>query len=130
MLSPGVSDAAGLYNMPTSLQQCLGVGVGPGYHAPLMLSPWWKAGIEAKTVKRVKHPFSPPCASSFAAPTVWNGGHSTAGYPAGGYQPPVSPQYAVGSTMQPMMAPMLMAPAAPNSPSGNYEVIPMPAAMP
>ena len=29
--------AAGYYNMPTSLPQCLGLGYGPGYHAPLML---------------------------------------------------------------------------------------------
>ena len=29
------TQAAGYYNMPSSLRQCLGYGFGPGYHAPL-----------------------------------------------------------------------------------------------
>ncbi len=61
--------AAGWYNMPTSLMQCIGYGYGPGYHSPLILGPRMAAGIEAKrTVYVPRAPISYPSGTSFGDP--------------------------------------------------------------
>ena len=64
---------AGYYNMPTSLRQCLGVGFGPGYHAPMVLGPMWKARAAAQPVERVPAALAPPY-GGFDAPAVWSDG--------------------------------------------------------
>lgn len=69
LASPAVG--AGYYNMPTSWQQCLGVGFGPGYHAPLLLGPMMESGIAAQRVQRVPAPYPPPACGGFDAPSVW-----------------------------------------------------------
>ncbi len=65
---------AGYYNMPTSLPQCLGMGFGPGYHAPLVLGPKMKAGIAAQPVQRIPAALAPPADCGFDAPTFWSEG--------------------------------------------------------
>lgn len=76
--APGKACASGYYNMPTSMQQCLGVGFGPGYHAPLILGPAMKARIASHRVQRVAAPLSPP-RNTFAEPTVWGGSGASYG---------------------------------------------------
>ncbi|MEO1497213.1 MAG: hypothetical protein AAFV43_08695 [Planctomycetota bacterium] len=62
--------AAGRFNLPTSLPQCLGVGFGPGYHAPMLLGPAMRAGTESQQVRRL--PAAPRSGPSygFGAPAV------------------------------------------------------------
>ena len=71
--------AAGYYNMPTSMQQCLGLGYGPGYHAPLLLSRSYKARIATQRVQRLPAPLSPPYPSSFGAASHWTATCETGG---------------------------------------------------
>ncbi|MEN0110669.1 MAG: hypothetical protein AAF805_08075 [Planctomycetota bacterium] len=54
---------AGYFNMPTSFAQCLGLGWGPGYHAPLLLGPAVKARIATQDVRRLPAPLGPPPSS-------------------------------------------------------------------
>ncbi len=65
--APAVSAASGWYNMPTSLEQCLGVGFGPGYHAPLLLGPKLKSKIASQRIVRVPTPLTPTPACGFGA---------------------------------------------------------------
>jgi hypothetical protein len=67
------ASGAGYYNMPTSLPQCLGMGFGPGYHAPMVLGPMMKAGIASQPVKRVPAALAAPY-GGFDAPAVWSDG--------------------------------------------------------
>ncbi len=76
LLTGGASlaSAAGLYNMPTNLRQCFGVGFGPGYHAPLLLGNPYHAGNEAKPIKWLPRGLAPPADHGFAAtPSAWSG---------------------------------------------------------
>ncbi len=59
--------AAGYYNLPTSLPQCLGLGYGPGYHAPLLLGRALRAETATQPVRRLPAPLSPPQAYGFRA---------------------------------------------------------------
>lgn len=65
---------AGYFNMPTDLRQCLGVGFGPGYHAPMLLGPALKAGIEAKRLRRVPAAYAPSAPAWGGAPAAWSDG--------------------------------------------------------
>lgn len=65
--TPSVSFASGWYNMPTSLEQCLGVGFGPGYHAPLLLGPKLKSKIASQRIVRVPAPLAPAPACGFGS---------------------------------------------------------------
>ena len=114
-LAPNAS-GAGYFNMPTNLRQCLGYGYGPGYHAPMLLGPMMKAGIEAKRLHRVPTAFAPPPRGWANGPSTWNGGCS--GAECGGWEsylatpyPTISSQQAMPEAMrQPSPAPLLYAP--------------------
>lgn len=54
LLAASSVEGAGFYNMPSSLRQCVGYGVGPGYHAPLCLGPAEQAGIASKPLIRTR----------------------------------------------------------------------------
>lgn len=85
------ASAAGYYNMPTSLRQCLGMGFGPGYHAPLLLGPSLKAGTATKPVTRLPMPLAPPATAGFTAtPTLFSGAEFPY-VPTGMTEQPVSP---------------------------------------
>lgn len=64
---------AGYYNLPTSLPQYMGMGFGPGYHAPMVLGPMMKAGTAAQPVKRVPAAPASPY-GGYDVPTVWSDG--------------------------------------------------------
>lgn len=108
------SDAlgAGYFNMPTNLRQCLGYGYGPGYHAPMLLGPMMKAGIEAQRLHRVPTAFAPPPRGWTDGPSAWNAG--CAGPDCGGWDSYLATphQPATGVIMQPSPAPRLYAPGA------------------
>lgn len=61
------AEAAGFWNMPSNLRQSLGMGVGPGYHAPLALGRTMRATVAAQPVKRMPHaPIAPAaCQNGF-----------------------------------------------------------------
>lgn len=122
---------AGYYNMPTSLPQCLGVGFGPGHHAPLVLGPWWKAKITAQRVQRLPAPLAPPVGCEFGAASCWDAGYSHATSPAhgdpwGAFAASPAPYGGAATTLadpSAVPAPMLAAPVAPP----GAESIPAPA---
>lgn len=114
---------SGFYNMPTSLQQCLGVGFGPGYHAPMLLGPMLRGSVEQKPIKRVRHPFAPPLTGAgFAEPTRMDYSHSQQGSPSlhhytgeAAYSAPMHTGAMVG---QPMMGQPIMASPYQSVPQG------------
>lgn len=126
--SPAVG--VGHYNMPTSLPQCMGMGFGPGYHAPLLLGPKWKAGVAAQPVRRLPAPLPPPACGGFDAPSVWG----EAPPPSGGpwHAPPlngVQQQATIGETLlfRAAEAAKAVAPATRGTGFvGGAEVIPAP----
>ncbi|TWT48893.1 hypothetical protein [Botrimarina hoheduenensis] len=59
VLSVAETQAAGRFNLPTSLPQCLGIGYGAGYHAPLTLSHVWRGGTEWQRIQRLPQPPAP-----------------------------------------------------------------------
>jgi hypothetical protein len=63
---------AGYYNLPTSLPQCLGMGFGPGYHAPMLMGPMMKAPTSAQRVERLPAALTPPMCGGYDAATVWS----------------------------------------------------------
>ncbi|QDT68610.1 hypothetical protein MalM25_15330 [Planctomycetes bacterium MalM25] len=83
-LAASGSLGAGYYNMPTNLRQCLGYGYGPGYHAPMLLGPMMKSGIEAQRLRRTPSAFAPPPRAWAHGPTAWRGG--CAGTGGGGWE--------------------------------------------
>lgn len=98
--------AAGYYNMPTELPQCLGLGYGPGYHAPLLLSRSYKAKTATQRVRRLPAPLPPQQSSCFGTVSSWDspcetgscGGHYGAGTIMEGATPvfaPPMPQQAI-----------------------------------
>ncbi|TWT93392.1 hypothetical protein Pla108_38860 [Botrimarina colliarenosi] len=85
---------AGYYNMPTSWQQCLGLGCGPGYHAPMLLGPMMKSGIAAQRVQRLPAALTPPACGGFDAPSTWiDASTSSNGGPLGQVGPTLYPSY-------------------------------------
>lgn len=126
LVATGSASGAGYFNLPTSLQQCLGVGFGPGYHAPLILGPPWKGVGAVQRVKRVWHPLKPPCHSGFAEPAVL--GMS----PASSYGPAYdSMPMHTGAPMGPTFSTQaftVMEPTPAEPPTAGYEVVPAPAA--
>ncbi len=104
---------AGYFNMPTNLRQCLGVGYGPGYHAPMLLGPAMKAGTEAKRLRRTPAAFAPPSHGCYShGPSAGQGGCSGPG--CGGWETYLAaPQPAVlGPAAHPTPAPLFYAPGA------------------
>lgn len=141
------AQAAGPWNMPTNLRQCLGFGVGPGYHAPMILSNPLRSTTAAKGVVYVRHPPSAAhCANGFCGSMSSLGG-CTEGYtehvyasPAAAMSQPMTYEHAYPA-MQPTLAPTRVpgtpvapstpvAPAEPASPSDRAqpEQIPLPRA--
>lgn len=59
LIAGETADAAGYWNLPGSLCQCLGCGYGPGYHAPMMLGPASHAGWCDHRVERLPYPPTP-----------------------------------------------------------------------
>lgn len=102
--------AAGWYNMPTSLPQCLGYGYGPGYHSPMILGPRLAAGVEAKRVVYVpRAPISQPCGNSFGESSCIDlGSGSTNHFDGDQYHqamPTMAPTDYMSSASQPVLAP-------------------------
>lgn len=59
-------EAAGIWNMPSNLRQTMGLGFGPGYHAPIVKTYWFTSKVAAQPVKRVlRAPQSSACANGF-----------------------------------------------------------------
>ncbi len=54
------SAAVGRWNMPSNSAQYMGVGFGPGYHAPMVLGRCWKAKPASPGVDRVPAPLCAP----------------------------------------------------------------------
>ncbi|TWT89649.1 hypothetical protein Mal64_00260 [Pseudobythopirellula maris] len=54
------AQAVGRWNLPTSSNQWWGFGYGPGYHAPMVLGPSYKAKVAGQGVERMQTPMSPP----------------------------------------------------------------------
>ncbi len=46
--------ASGFFNMPTTLPQHMGLGFGPGYHAPMVLRPYHRAWNEGQGIVRAR----------------------------------------------------------------------------
>jgi hypothetical protein len=84
--------ANGRFNMPTSVAQCLGVGFGPGYHAPMVLGPAWKSWSGQQRLRRIPAPLAPPIEAGFCGASSWEaytGPEAPAGAPyAAGALPP------------------------------------------
>jgi hypothetical protein len=53
--------AVGYWNLPGTVYQCLGYGVGPGYHAPMVLGPVSCEGWLAHDVHRLPNAPTPYC---------------------------------------------------------------------
>ncbi|MEQ8846312.1 hypothetical protein [Botrimarina sp.] len=88
-LAPAPLWAVGHFNMPTSLQQYLGVGFGPGYHAPMLLGPRHKARVAAQRVRRLPAPLLPPPRDAgFSAPACLGAG---AEWPMSSHNPAEGP---------------------------------------
>lgn len=49
----------GLWNLPTTGRQYLGVGCGAGYHSPLVVGSPWRGGAASPGVRRVATPLWP-----------------------------------------------------------------------
>jgi hypothetical protein len=70
--------AAGYWNMPGNVCQCIGCGFGAGYHAPLLLGPISHDGWLATNERRLPYPPAAPYAGcgldshgyEFAHPTM------------------------------------------------------------
>lgn len=73
---------AGIWNMPTTARQYMGVGFGAGYHAPMVVGPAWRVGPASPGVERTRFP-------------LLRGGHWGASfqmtpiYSEGAYTPPL-----------------------------------------
>ena len=82
LLSAVEAGAAGFYNLPSNGRQCLGYGVGPGYHADLLLGPSYKSRTASGRIRRVRAPFhpsqAPPVMADFGAMSTWRGPQSNA----------------------------------------------------
>lgn len=124
------ASASGFFNMPTSLRQCLGVGFGAGYHAPLLLGPVHRAPTASQSVIRVRQPFAPAGHTGFTQPSRLGLAHPPTGhgysdpYAAGYPMPATTETYAWPTARQPsFQAPM---PATPTTTYQGHEVIPAP----
>ena len=117
--TPAIS--AGYYNLPTSLSQCLGMGFGPGYHAPMVMGPMMKSGVAAQRVQRLPAALAPPMGGCFDSATVWSDAP-----PAEHWQSPMQGQIrslpAVGNSI-------LMPATHGTGFVGGVEVLPAPGAM-
>lgn len=110
------ASGAGYFNMPTNLRQCLGYGYGPGYHAPMLLGPMIKAGIEAQRLRRTPSAFAPPPRTWSHGPSAWHG--ASAGSGCGGWDSYMAaPSYSGSGT------PTLAAPLGASPSYGGAEVI-------
>ena len=122
---------AGYYNLPTSLPQCLGMGFGPGYHAPMVMGPMMKAPTSAQRVERLPAALAPPMYGGFDSTTVWN--DAPVGEPWHASAPqPIRSLPAVGNSilMRATATANAIAPATSGTGFvGGVEVIPAPASM-
>lgn len=59
ILATNAAHGAGWYNMPTNLRQCMGMGFGPGYHAPLVLVQPCRSHVAAQGIQYTRHPLQP-----------------------------------------------------------------------
>lgn len=58
--------AAGIWNMPSNLRQTMGMGFGPGYHAPMVKNYWFTSKLASQPVKRVlRSPQASSCPGGF-----------------------------------------------------------------
>lgn len=141
-----IAPAVGFYNVPTNLRQCLGVGFGPGYHAPLLLGNPYHAGNEAKPIKWMPRGLAPTANHGFAAaPTAWTGcdsgqcggadpgwesythpNHGPNVYFPAASQTPMEQPSPAEQVWSATPAPRLAAPSMPAATSSNVEVIPTP----
>lgn len=76
-MTPADSHAAGLWNMPTTLRQCMGAGLGPGYHAPIAKGPWYKSTVERQGIVRLRNAPQPPMPAHHAGHYAVDYSHST-----------------------------------------------------
>jgi hypothetical protein len=90
VVSPAMG--AGWYNMPTSLPQCLGIGFGPGYHAPMLLGPAYKAPEATQTVRRLPAALRPYSASPYGYEPTCLGAAPINSHPVGMAEFMQSPQ--------------------------------------
>lgn len=119
VLTSAPAFGSGYFNMPTSLAQCVGLGWGPGYHAPLLLGPCYKARIATQDLRRLPAPLGPPPAAGFSGATVLPHHQPmapAAAWHAGAYAQPAAPQPIFAA---PTLAPADYVPGA--------EVVPAPA---
>lgn len=106
-----VTEAAGWYNMPTSVPQCIGLGYGPGYHAPMVLGPRLASGKETKRISHVSRaPTARACFTDFGASSCCEFCETMAARVVGTTQgavqettPAISPGYVLPSN--PVLAP-------------------------
>jgi hypothetical protein len=56
VLAAPVASAVGLWNLPTTGRQFLGVGYGAGYHAPLVVGAPWRGKAASPGVTRISAP--------------------------------------------------------------------------
>lgn len=131
------ANASGFYNMPTSLRQCLGVGFGPGYHAPLLLGPMMRGSVAAQPIQRLPQPLSPPGSCGFDEPSYYSA--PVEAYGAHGMGIPMTHSAPLNTTgsypmvHQPVIqhhaGPVFVAPsAAAADPYAKHEVVPAPEA--
>lgn len=113
----GRCEAAGWWNMPTSLRQCLGYGFGPGYHAPMLMTPPCNSNVAAQgVIYRVHAPKPGPCSGGFCGEMTALGGYGHFDAPA--HLP--GPTYYQAAPSEPTLAPppSIVTPVAPTRPPG------------
>ncbi|MCO6047654.1 hypothetical protein NG895_27430 [Aeoliella sp. ICT_H6.2] len=112
--------AAGRWNLPSTANQYMGFGFGPGYHAPMVMGPAWRGKAASPGVRRVPTAWKPAC-GGFGMPCYSAGGYPTPASDQPELAPPVPQQVAP----QVLVAPVLLfdAPAAPSPTPAAGEVV-------
>ncbi|QDU87812.1 hypothetical protein Pla175_11790 [Pirellulimonas nuda] len=114
---------SGFYNMPSQGQQCLGMGFGPGYHAPMLLVRPWKPTSVGQGITWVRAPLRPQ------APAYEVAIHPQAG---GAHWGPsnVGDGFGAPSVLAAPPQPAYAAPPAPRNAPPTSEAVPRPPAAP
>ncbi len=107
---------SGFYNMPTDARQCLGVGFGPGYHAPMVLVRPWKAKTASQGITWVHAPLRPAASYEAAIYSSHNHGLQAEQMQTGGH-------FAAPSVL---VAPAYAAPTPSTPIPPRSEVVPRP----
>lgn len=75
------AEGAGLWNLPTNLRQCLGIGFGPGYHAPFVTQvPVLSKTATQPTIYTLHPPRASGCPSGFCEGMSSLGGYAPVAY--------------------------------------------------